>query len=113
MSQTSQPGRWAATCKNGHRYTWDGPMVPVPPCPICAKQKERPGTSDDVAEAIAIAAEIQALAEELPDEGEEFGDSVINKAASIAANVEKHQRVTAGQMEALKNMLDGVQRWFE
>lgn len=88
-------------------------MVPIPPCPICTKQQQRPGTDDDVAEALGIAGEICDLVDELPEEGEDFGLSVAEKTHDIAANIEKHNRVTEGQMNALKNMLDGLQRWFE
>lgn len=65
-----------------------------------------------VTEALEIAEEIESLAADLPEEGEEFGQSVSEKAADIAANIEKHNRVTDGQLDALENMLDGLRRWF-
>lgn len=68
--------------------------------------------SRDVKEALALAEEIESLAADLPEEGEDFGISVTEKAADIAANIEKHNRVTNGQFSALENMLDGLQRWF-
>ena len=68
--------------------------------------------SPDVKEALALVEEIESLVEELPDAGEEFGESVLEKASDIAATIEANDRVTDGQMTALENMLDGVQRWF-
>ena len=66
----------------------------------------------DVEEALALAEEIEDLAGQLPEEGSDFGDSVSEKAADIAANIEAHGRVTDAQYTALENMLDGLQRWF-
>lgn len=71
-----------------------------------------PEQSDDVRDALGIAGEICDLVDELPEEGEDFGISVAEKAADIAENIEKHNRVTDKQMAALENMLDGLQRWF-
>ena len=68
--------------------------------------------SPDVEEALAIAEEIEALASELPEDGEDFGTSVTEKAADIARNIEAHNRVTDKQLDALENMLAGLQRWF-
>lgn len=69
--------------------------------------------SPEVTEAIAIAEEIEELAAELPEEGEDFGVSVSEKAADIAANIEAHGRVTDRQLDALQNMLSGLERWFD
>lgn len=66
----------------------------------------------EVKEALSIAEEIESLAADLPEAGADFGISVTEKAADIAANIEKHNRVTDGQLAALENMLDGLQRWF-
>ena len=68
--------------------------------------------SGDVKEALSLAEEIESLASELPEEGEDFGISVIEKAADIARNIEAHGRVTDNQFAALENMLDGLRRWF-
>jgi hypothetical protein len=38
--------------------------------------------------------------------------SVSEKAADIARNIEAHNRVTDKQLDALENMLAGLQRWF-
>lgn len=69
-------------------------------------------TDHDVKEALALAEEIESLAGDLPEEGQDFGRSVTEKAADIAANIEAHNRVTDAQFSALQNMLDGLQRWF-
>jgi len=66
----------------------------------------------DVQEALGLAEQIQDLAGDLPEEGEDFGISVAEKAADIAANIEAHKRVTDNQFAALENMLGGLQRWF-
>lgn len=67
----------------------------------------------DVEEALSIVAEICDLADELPEAGLEFGESVAEKARDIGANIESHNRVTEKQMAALENMKDGLERWFE
>lgn len=67
----------------------------------------------DVADALEIADSILMLVDDLPEEGEDFGLSVAEKAESIAANIRKHRRVTDGQLNALENMLAGVERWFD
>jgi hypothetical protein len=109
---TGEPTKSYATfCAAGHgRYSWTGPAYPVPPCPQCAAEKKT--RKWDVAAAVEMALEIQRLAEDLPDEGEDFGLSVGEKAADIAANIEQHGRVTDGQWAALENMLSGLSRWF-
>ena len=60
--------------------------------------------SKEVQEALSLAEQIDELAGELPEEGEEFGLSVSEKAADIARNTEAHNRVTDKQMDALQNM---------
>lgn len=50
---------------------------------------------------------------EVPDDGEDFADSVIEKAASIRDWIHKHGRVTDRQQTALDNMESGVDRWLE
>lgn len=66
----------------------------------------------DVVEALELAESIEELAGQLPEEGEEFGMSVTEKAAEIALNIDAYNRVTDAQLSALENMLDGLQRWF-
>lgn len=109
---TAEPTRSYATfCVAGHgRYSWTGPAYPVPPCPKCTAANK--GKRRDAAAAVELAIDIQRLAEDLPDEGEDFGLSVAEKAADIAANIEQHERVTDGQWSALENMMAGLQRWF-
>ena len=64
--------------------------------------------SEDVQEAYHINIEIQELAESVawPDAPE-----VAEKAASIIDTVEKRNHVTIGQIEALRNMLEGMRAW--
>lgn len=66
----------------------------------------------DVVEALELAESIEELAGQLPEEGEEFGMSVTEKAEEIALNIDAYNRVTDAQLSALENMLDGLQRWF-
>jgi hypothetical protein len=68
--------------------------------------------SKDVEDALALAEQIEDLANELPEEGWDFGESVVEKANYIARNIEAHNRVTDKQIGALENMLDGLKRWF-
>jgi len=66
----------------------------------------------EVSEVLSAAEEIQELADDIPPGGEEFALSVSEKAADIVATIERTGYATAGQLEALENMLDGLQRWF-
>jgi len=87
-------------------------MHPIPPCPFCEPRQQddrtrRPrdvDTDSDVDHALAVVEEIQDLAEGLPDEGFGFGLSVTEKAADIAATIERHGRVSTGQLRALENL---------
>jgi hypothetical protein len=107
----STENQWAIVCPNcKKRYAWTGALSPIPPCPHCLKEKKDAKAGVD--EALALAEEIENLAAEIPAEGEDFGLSVTEKAADIAKNIEKHGRVTDGQMTALENMLCGLQKWF-
>lgn len=49
----------------------------------------------------------------LPDEGEEFGQSVLEKAESIMEWAEKENFITPKQLEALENMDNGIQKWLD
>ena len=115
--------KWAVTCPVcRNRYKWSGPLSPIPPCPLCVEAKavkvladkrlEQPAAAEDVADALSLAEQIESLASELPEAGSEFGESVTEKAADIAANIRHNNRVTVGQMNALSNILEGVERWF-
>lgn len=58
---------------------------------------------------------IQSIREKIPDlpeRAESFGISVEEKAESIADWIEKNDRVTEKQLSALKNMVDGIDRWI-
>lgn len=72
------------------------------------------GTSKQVETAISLAEEIIDLSEspDLPSAGIGYAESVADKARDIMESVESENRATGGQIEALENMLDGLQRWF-
>lgn len=67
--------------------------------------------SDDVTRALWIVDEIEELAGQVPERGEEYAESVLGKAASIGEAIEERGHVTEGQITALENMRDGLQRW--
>lgn len=69
-------------------------------------------TSGDPEAAIAQAMSIMEMCEEVPSVGQDFAQSVADRAADIAANIERNMRVTPGQQEALDNMEKGVQGWL-
>lgn len=50
--------------------------------------------------------------EEVPERGEDFAYSVMEKVESIRESIEKSERVTQGQLTALENMESGVDRWL-
>ncbi len=51
--------------------------------------------------------------EELPEAGEDFAVSVDEKARGIRANVTEHEHCTQKQKDAIANMQDGVNKWFQ
>jgi len=55
---------------------------------------------------------IQEKCDEMPGRGMEFAESVREKVSDIAENIEKFQRVTDGQLTAITNMEDGLDRWL-
>lgn len=65
-------------------------------------------------EAINLAEQIIELADspDLPSAAIDFAESVADKARDILENVEYENRATSGQIEALQNMLNGLERWF-
>lgn len=63
-------------------------------------------------EAMALIDEIEDLACSICEAGQDFADSVSSKAADIATSVERSGSATDGQLQALQNMLEGLQRWF-
>jgi hypothetical protein len=68
--------------------------------------------SGDAESAIAQAISIMEMCEEVPSTGKEFAQSVADRTADIAANIERNMRVTPGQQDALDNMERGVQGWL-
>lgn len=89
-------------------------MIQIPASHDQPARQPDDAQSTDVRHALAVAEEIADLVDELPDciEAAEFGQSVAKKAAAIAANIERHGRVTDNQMVALENIRDGLERWF-
>lgn len=83
--------------------------------PIIKKRRPIQTANPSATEATALAEEIIELAdsEDLPSAAIDFAESVAYKARDILAAVESENRATPGQIEALKNMLDGLERWFE
>lgn len=53
------------------------------------------------------------MADDVPERGEKYAESVREKAADIAERVEEMNFVTQGQLGALENMHAGLCRWVE
>ena len=96
-------------------------MRPAPACEFPAPrvaavapraQNPKSDRPADVQEAISVAEDIVWRAAEIehPD-GMEFAESVTEKARCIAGSVESQNKVSANQMRALRNMLEGVLQW--
>jgi len=66
----------------------------------------------EVAKALELADSILEKITDLPERAEEFGDSVESKVISISETIESRNHVTPAQMNALENMLAGVERWI-
>lgn len=66
----------------------------------------------DWEDAIRLVGEIEDLAEEVPDAGADFAESVLGKAQSIGETIEDRSHVTENQMAALENMESGLRRWI-
>lgn len=86
-----------------------------------SKPKQKPSDTmtfdfDDADEDIKTAEElieqITSLAEELPENAEDFAMSVLDTASDISKYIDENGRVTKKQITALENMLDGLQRWI-
>jgi cell fate (sporulation/competence/biofilm development) regulator YlbF (YheA/YmcA/DUF963 family) len=73
---------------------------------------EEDDTDDDHDEAIELVREIQELAEEMPEKGESFAESAVAKALSIQQTIEENEKVTTGQLTALRNMKAGLEKWI-
>lgn len=63
-------------------------------------------------EAIELVREIQELAEEMPEKGESFAESTTAKALAIQQTIEENEKVTPGQLTALRNMKAGMEKWI-
>ena len=57
--------------------------------------------------------EIEVWPDAVPDRGQEFAESCLATARSIAETVEDQGRSTEAQIRALENMRDGLRRWVE
>ncbi|MCY2967679.1 MAG: hypothetical protein NT069_29300 [Planctomycetota bacterium] len=69
--------------------------------------------SEEAACVISECEEILGKIDELPERAEDFGESVREKIESIKSWIEEHGRVTDKQKEAVANMGDAVDRWFQ
>lgn len=70
-----------------------------------------------VAKANELIAKIQeTIEDDVPewatDKAEEFFDDVLEKTKDIATTIERTERASDGQIQALENMLAGVRKWI-
>jgi hypothetical protein len=63
-------------------------------------------------EADQLCDEILEMIDEIPERGENFGASVMAKVEDIQKTIKETERVTSGQLTALENMKEGVQKWI-
>ena len=72
--------------------------------------------TDTAEEALDLCNEIEEAINMVPEEkeakAEEFLYSVSDKVQGIRVNVEDYQSATEGQLQALRNMLEGVEAWM-
>jgi len=85
--------------------------LPSDPMPADNKTKPSSGQSS-YDEAMSLISEIEERADCICDAGRDFADSVWDKTESIMESVERSHSATDGQLTALENMLEGLQRWF-
>jgi hypothetical protein len=85
-------------------------MPPLPP-PGPAKRASKAANST-VEEALALCDEIGAMADDVPERGEEFAASVCERARDIRETIEERCSVTDSQMAALENMAAGLAKWI-
>jgi len=64
-------------------------------------------------DAVKLCEEITKLCDEVPEEGEDFADSVAEKALGIQDWIETNKHCTPKQAEALQNMKSGLLKWTE
>lgn len=62
---------------------------------------------------MAIIDDIQMMADDVPERGADFAESVCDKTSDIGDTIEETGVVTEGQMKALENMREGLQRWLD
>lgn len=72
----------------------------------------KPSRATSADDALEMVDEIRNLADSICENGQEFADSVLEKAESIAETVERSDYATDGQLQALENMLEGLRAWF-
>lgn len=66
----------------------------------------------DYEEAIELCDEILASLEDLPEQAEDFSDSVYEKVTSMRVWIEENERVTDKMISALENIQAGVSKWL-
>jgi len=118
--------RWPDTSKDARRHfletidaTVHGALFPFPakppekpvPKPTPEERKER-NVPPDAQEALESIDEMEELALEVPDAGQDFAADVLEKARSIGRTIARANSVTGPQFEALRNMRDGLARWI-
>lgn len=79
--------------------------------PDTEKPERKAKTSQSYLDAVALVDEILEMADQTCDAGREFAESVAEKARLIGESVERSGAATDGQITALQNMLDGLERW--
>lgn len=62
-------------------------------------------------EALELVEQIEAEADDVPERGEDFAASVVEKSKDIGTTIEVNEHVSDAQRTALDNMLAGLQRW--
>lgn len=81
--------------------------------------KSQPQSSSDAEHALEVNERIQELAEQInesdnaPQAALDYADSVSEKAADIVETIENKGRASEKQVQALENMLRGLERWAE
>jgi len=80
----------------------------------CCEQVKNLGASEpeSLQETLDLCDTIIGKCEEVPENGEDFAQSVEEKTRDIKATIESSRRVMDGQKTALDNMLSGVERWL-
>lgn len=87
-------------------------VATTPPDATKPKKPARDDTQDIIDEALSLAEEINNTADDVPERGQEFAESVRGRANDIAETVEEKGFATEKQIDALRNMLSGLERWI-